>query len=271
MKQISAFLIIGVISSFIFPGLLNARDKYRMEKDIHYHMEAGEYARERCTLDFYYPAEITGFSTVVWFHGGGLEGGSKEIPEVLKNSGLGIIGVNYRLLPKVKVDDCIDDAAAAVAWAFREVASRGGSPDKIFVAGHSAGGYLTNMVVLDKSRLAKYGVDADKIKGAFPFSAQVITHFNVRKQEGIGPLQPRLDETAPLYHIRKVAMPIIILSGDRELELYGRYEEQAYFWRMMRLVGNKDTEILEFDGFDHGQMAIPAHEVMKRYITRIGK
>jgi len=271
MKRISLLLIIGLVSNLSFTGVLFAKDAYKTEKDIPYHQEAGAYARERCTLDFYYPTEIKGFPTVVWFHGGGLEVGGKEIPAALKNSGLGVLGVNYRLLPKVGVDDCIDDAAAAVAWAFREVASRGGDPDKIFVAGHSAGGYLTDMVVLDKSRLAKYGVDADKIKGAFPFSAQVITHFNVRKQEGISPLQPRLDATAPLYHVRKLTMPMIILSGDRELELYGRYEEQAYFWRMMRLVGNEDTEILEFDGFNHGDMAVPAHEVMKRYILRICK
>ena len=245
------------------------RGGYSIEKDIPYHQDAGDYARERCTLDFYYPSELQDFPTIVWFHGGGLEGGNKEIPAGLMDSGLGIIGVNYRLLPKATIQECIDDAAAAVAWAFREVAARGGSPDKIFVGGHSAGGYLTDMVVLDKSWLEKYGIDADRIAGAFPYSAQVIKHYNVRKLDGLGPLEPRLDETAPLYHIRKLPMPMLVLSGDRELELYGRYEEQAYFWRMMKLVGNEDVFLYEFDGYDHGSMPYPAHNVVKRYIRGI--
>ena len=245
------------------------RGEYRIEKDIPYHQDAGDYARERCTLDFYYPSELKDFPTVVWFHGGGLTSGNKEIPEALMNSGLGIIGVNYRLLPNSTIQETIDDAAAAVAWAFREVAARGGSADKIFVAGHSAGGYLIDMIVLDKSWLEKYGVDADRIAGTFPYSAQVITHYNVRKDFGAGPLEPRIDETAPLYHVRKIPMPMLVLSGDRELELYGRYEEQAYFWRMMKLNGNENVFLYEFDGYDHGSMPAPAHAVVKRYIRGI--
>mgnify|MGYP000771428323 CR=1 FL=1 len=49
-----------------------------------------------------------------------MSGGSKFIPEELKNCGLAVIAVNYRLLPKATLSDCIDDAAAAVAWTFSE-------------------------------------------------------------------------------------------------------------------------------------------------------
>ena len=258
-----------------FAGILTAQNKtdglYVVERDIPYHTEAGEYAAERCKLDFYYPVGEKDFPTVVWFHGGGLTGGHKDIPAGLKDSGLGIIAVNYRLLPRATVLECIDDAAAAVAWAFREVASRGGDTTRIFVAGHSAGGYLTDMVVLDKHWLESYGVDADRIAGAFPYSAQKITHFNVRKELGMGPLQPLVDSTAPLCHVRKLPMPMVVLSGDREMEMNGRYEEQAYFWRMMRLNGNENVFLYEFDGYDHGGMPAPAHSVVKRYIRHICK
>jgi len=72
------------------------------------------YALDRYVLDIYLPGTID-FATVVWFHGGGLTSGNKFIPEGLKNQGIAVVAVNYRLYPKVKSPKYIDDAAAAVA------------------------------------------------------------------------------------------------------------------------------------------------------------
>ena len=43
--------------------------------------ETDEYRKERCVLDIYYPDTDKGFATLVWFHGGGLEGGNKKLIE----------------------------------------------------------------------------------------------------------------------------------------------------------------------------------------------
>lgn len=58
---------------------------------------------------------------MVWFHGGGLKTGNKHIPEKLKEKGIAIVIVNYRLNPKVQCPAYIDDAAAAVAWVFKNI------------------------------------------------------------------------------------------------------------------------------------------------------
>ena len=108
-----------------------------------------------------------------------------------------MVGVNYRLYPKVKAPTYIEDAAAAVAWVFKNIASYGGDPDMIFISGHSAGGYLASMVGLDKSYLEKYNIDANKIAGGIPFSGHTMTHFSVREERGIVGTQPRLAEGAP--------------------------------------------------------------------------
>ena len=246
-----------------------ARAQYNQVNDIPYRDAAEGYAQERCKLDVYYPTNETDAPVVVWFHGGGIEGGEKHIDPQLKNCGLVVVAANYRLLPKAPIDDILDDAAAAVAWTYKNIAKYNGSKRKIFVAGHSAGGYLLDMIGLDKRWLAKYGVDADSLAALVPFSGQCVTHYNIRKQQGIPPLQATIDQYAPLTYVRADAPPIIIISGDRELELFGRYEEQAYFWRMLKLVGHKDVTLYEMQGYDHGAMPFPAYKILKDHIKRL--
>ena len=236
---------------FLLCTTIARAQQYQQENDIPYTESADAYAKERCKLDVYYSNDLRDAPVVVWFHGGGIEGGNKHIDPQLKNSGLVVVAANYRLLPKAHIDDILDDAAAAVAWTYKNIEKYGGSKRKIFVAGHSAGGYLLDMIGLDKHWLAQYGVDAAAL---VPFSGQCITHYNIRKQQGISPLQATIDQYAPLTFVRADAPPIVIISGDRELELFGRYEEQAYFWRMLKLVGHKDVTLYEMQGYDHGAM-----------------
>ena len=260
-------------SIFLILALLFCRPlawaQYNQVNDIPYREAAEGYAQERCKLDVYYPTNSQDAPVVVWFHGGGIEGGEKHIDPQLKNSGLVVVAANYRLLPKAPIDDILDDAAAAVAWTYKNIAKYNGSRRKIFVAGHSAGGYLLDIIGLDKRWLAKYGVDADSLAALVPFSGQCITHYNIRKQQGIPPLQATIDQYAPLTYVRPDAPPIVIISGDRELELFGRYEEQAYFWRMLKLVGHKDVTLYEMQGYDHGAMPFPAYKILKDHIRRI--
>lgn len=249
-----------------------AQVRYQTKTDIRYYADAvyknNAYASERCILDVYYPANVNGFATIVWFHGGGLTGGSKFIPEDLKNKGFAVIAVGYRLSPKVKAVTCIEDSAAAVAWVFNSIAKYGGDPTKIFVSGHSAGGYLTLMLGLDKSYLARYSVNPDTIAGLIPLSPQCITHFTVRKERGIPEKQPVVDALAPLYHVRADAPPLLLITGDRELELLGRYEENAYMARMMKLAGHKETRLIELGGYDH-IMDKPAYPLIVKEVQRV--
>jgi hypothetical protein len=104
---------------------------YELRENIPY-VEAEKasdaYRKKRCKLDFYYPKDVKAFPTVVWFHGGGLRAGRKEIPKSLKKKGIGVIAPSYRLFPKAKCPEYIEDAAASVAWAFKNVGRYGGRP-----------------------------------------------------------------------------------------------------------------------------------------------
>lgn len=245
MKKVLFFIIVLSIQVF-------SQVKYSELKDIKYYENSDDsYVIEKCKLDIYYPKDVQGYKTVVWFHGGGLVEGEKEIPERLKNNGFAIIGVGYRLTPKVKGEVCIEDAAAAVAWVYKNITKYGGDTNKIYLSGFSAGGYLTLMLGLDKNWLGKYNIDNDKLAGLIPFSGQCVTHFTIRKEMGIPELTPIIDKFAPLFYVRANTAPILLLTGDRELELLGRYEENAYLLRMLKLSGNKNCVHYEFDGYGH--------------------
>lgn len=246
------------------------RDAYTTIENISYKDTgiSNSYITERCKLDVYSCDTLKNAPVVVWFHGGGLTSGSKYIPDELKDKGLVVVAVNYRLLPRVKIDECLDDCAAAVAWVFANISRYGGSAKRIFLSGHSAGGYITAMLGLDKQWLSYYGVDADSIKALVPFSGQMISHFAYRDMNGIGNLQPLVDKYAPLFHVRSSCPPVILITGDAESELFGRYEENAYMWRMLKLCGHTETYIYKIDGHDHGAMCHPAFHILLQAIDR---
>lgn len=92
----------------------------------------------------------------------------KHFPKEFLEQGYAVIAVNYRLSPRAQNPAYTEDAAEAVAWTFENIEEFGGDKDKIYIAGHSAGGYLCLMLNLDKSYLAKWNIDANSLAGAFP-------------------------------------------------------------------------------------------------------
>lgn len=252
---------------FTAPAFAQDTASYAEKDNVPYRSgEQTDYMKARCRLDVYYPLGAAKAPVIVWFHGGGITGGEKRIPEQLKKQGVIVMAANYRLSPKVSCPAYIEDAAAAVAWAFRNAHRYGGDSTRIYVAGHSAGGYLASMIGLDKQWLAKYHIDANRIAALFPFSGQAITHFTVRKEKGIRDTQPVIDAFAPLYHVRADAPPLYLYTGDREKEMLGRYEENAYLARMMHLAGHRRTYLYELEGYDHGDMPLPAFYLMLKVV-----
>ncbi len=126
------------------------------------------------------------------------------------------------------------------------------------------------MVGLDKRWLGEHGIDANRIAGLIPLAGHTITHFTVRAERGIEGTQPIIDDLAPLYHVRADAPPFLMITGDRELEMLGRYEENAYMMRMMRVAGHPDARIMELDGYGHSPRAA-AYPLIVREVQRIEK
>ena len=76
------------------------------------------------------------------------------------------------------------------------------------------------------------------LKHAYPdvsFTAvydAALSDFKIDVVQNRGAIRKTATLYAPLSFVRSDCPPILIVSGDRNLELYGRYEETAYFWRL---------------------------------------
>ncbi len=266
----AAFIIIAAVSAAAQPQPHD--EGYNFIQNISYTSadETDAYRKERCVLDIYYPETDKGFATLVWFHGGGLEGGNKELLEGFRRQGFAVVSVNYRLFPKCKCPDYIDDAAMAVAWVFDNIAKYGGNNEQIYVSGHSAGGYLTLMVALAKEYMAKYGADADKIAKAYPVSGQTVTHYTIRKERGLPDGIPVIDEYAPMTYAARGGAPMVLISGDRELEMLARYEENVHLQALLKNFGH-DSVLYEMQGFNHVSVLAPAVALITSDIKKLWK
>ena len=80
-----------ILALVILVCCMSANAQYQTVKDIPYVSGGNQYAKERCKLDVYYPTDKKDVPVVVWFHGGGLEGGEKYIDPELMNAGYTVV------------------------------------------------------------------------------------------------------------------------------------------------------------------------------------
>ena len=210
----------------------------------------------KCVLDVRVPILETNFPTVVWLHGGGLTSGGRHfIP--LTDEKIAQVAVDYRLLGKgaKRGEDCIEDAAAAVAWTMKHIAEYGGNANKVFVSGMSAGGYLTMMVGMAPGYLAKHGFKPTDLAGIVPISGQATKHFAVRKFSGDEDPQylPKVDDLAPLAHVGAKIPPILCVCGQPPYEWKCRSEENRLLIASCVALGHKKAKFVELDYCDHAR------------------
>lgn len=233
----------------------------RVIKDISYKddvVSQTPYEQERCKLDLTLPVGAKGFATFVWFYGGGLKNGAKdlrseycaEIRQSLAQAGVAVVTPDYRLSPKVKYPAYVDDAAAAFAWTVKHITEHGGDPRKVFIGGHSAGATLALLVGMDPNRLKPHGLTLGSVAGIAQVSGQVLTHYTIREERG----QPRYaitcDEAAPAFYIRKTLPPILSIYAQNDM--LSRAEENLFFVTTLKAAGHAESYSLRVDDRDHG-------------------
>ncbi|MBO5052263.1 MAG: alpha/beta hydrolase [Clostridia bacterium] len=163
------------------------------------------------------------FPIFVYFHGGGLEAGSRKdcrLPaDYLCAHGVAVALVDYRMYPEAAYPDFLRDGAAAVAWVKKHIGEYGRC-GRIYVGGGSAGAYMSMMLCFDDKYLAPYGIHPTDIAGFVHDGGQPTAHFNVLRERGLDTRRVIVDESAPLYYVglaREYA-PMLFLISDHDME-----------------------------------------------------
>jgi acetyl esterase len=136
----------------------------------------------------YAPAGGGPHPTCVYYHGGGFVAGSIETHDNLcrllcDHAEAVVISVQYRKAPEDPFPAAIKDAHVGAVWAERNAAEYGGDPDRLAVAGDSAGGTLSAVVSLMAAERGRPDIDRQLL--LYPATAYM-QPMESRMQNGTG-------------------------------------------------------------------------------------
>jgi len=165
---------------------------------------------------------------VVFFYGGRWQDGTREeyafVGEHLARAGVVAIQPDYRLYPQVRFPAFVEDATAAVAWARQHAAEFGGDPQRLFIAGHSAGAHIVSLLGTDARYLAAHGMRPRDLGGvigiAGPYDFLPLTADDLIDMFSSDPA--RQAQSQPVNFVDGDEPPFLLLHGDSYLLVWNR-------------------------------------------------
>lgn len=271
----SAFAQVTIFSPFNLPGTVDT-DVAKVGDSIPYADGA------RFKLDVYTPLNLTEPAPVVMFiYGGGWAHGDKFEYEfagrALASRGFVVVIPDYRLYPEVKYPEFLEDGARALKWIQDNIAGYHGDPERLFLAGHSAGAYNAVMLALDTSFAKEFGVTIP-INGVAaisgPYDFYPFEYGAVRNAFGDA---PNPEGTQPVNLITSDTPPMLLMSGTKDPIV--RMQNTQHFAEKLRQQGIWVTEKY-YEGFGHLEPVIalgrlwrwrmPILDDITEFFTRFG-
>lgn len=158
---------------------------------------------------------------------------SSFMAEAFTGLGAAVVSVNYGLAPEASLDDIVAQCRRAIAWTHANAASFGADPKRIFVAGSSAGGHLTGMMLAGGWH-AEHGVPEDVVGGACAlsglFDLEPIRLSEINAWARLDAASAR--RNSPIHHLPDKGCPLIVSYGGNETAEFKRQtDEYAAAWR----------------------------------------
>lgn len=173
----------------------------------------------RNRLDVYTPINLAADApVVVFFYGGSWNSGSRSdygfVGEALAARGIVAVIADYRLYPQVHYQGFLEDSARVMGWTREHIRQYGGDPARLYVMGHSAGGYNAAMVALDPRWLAAVNMEPSMLSGwvglAGPYDFLPIENPDV-KPVFFFPNSP--PDSQPINHVGAQSPPALLIAA----------------------------------------------------------
>jgi arylformamidase len=170
-----------------------------------------------------FPATVPNSPVFVFIHGGYWRALSKDhfgfIAEPLLDAGVAVAMVDYDLCPAVPLATVVEQVAQAIDWIRRQARDINGDPDRLIVAGNSAGAHLAAMML---SRDWNEGGQPSFIQGAVLvtgiYDLAPIPHIQVR--EDVALTLHDIERLSPLRLVPRVKAPVVVAVGGAEPALW---------------------------------------------------
>ncbi len=241
----SIFNRLGSVSSILAPAF----SRTTITRNVAYGPEPWQ------TLDIYLPpsASTRHLPVAVFFYGGRWTTGSKEIyrfaGDAFAKRGYVAVIPDYRKYPQVRFPAFVEDSAKALAWVHDHIADYSGAPDRIFLAGHSAGAHVGALLAADPSYLARLGKDRNAVIRGFAGLAgpYAFTPDEPDLQDMFGPPEryPAMQVTT---FIDGRQPPMLALYGDADTAVK-RYNLERLEGRVREKGGS--VKSIVYPGVDH--------------------
>jgi acetyl esterase/lipase len=274
-RRLIKFLVVAVLLVLLFGGAakmiaadgaksLNLGDRLLGDADGATLQVAGQpYGTgPRNKLNIWVPtgtAKTDKLPVLVWLYGGGWYSGQRDdygfAGRAFAKQGFIVVIPDYRLVPEGHWPDFLQDSAAAVAWTQKHIANYGGDPDRMALAGHSAGAYNSLMLALDPQWLKAAGSDVSAIRGVvslagptdfFPFEK------GGRADVAMGDIRP-VEQTQPIHFVRADAPPLWLGHGTADTVVRVRNSQRLA--AAMHKVGGS-VQLREYDGLSHNDLVM---------------
>jgi acetyl esterase/lipase len=207
-----------------------ASSEYSVSPNIVYKKASGF----SCKLDVIAADHAKARPTLIYIHGGGWVGGSKEetvlgvLPYLAR--GMNVVNVEYRLASVSLAPAAVEDCRCALRWVYAHAKDYGFDLTKLVVSGHSAGGHLSLMTGMLTSSA---GFDNECPGEENLKVAAIVNHYGItdvadllggpnREDYAVmwlGSLPNRVElarSLSPLTYIRKDLPPILTIHGDAD-------------------------------------------------------
>lgn len=187
------------------------------------------------TLDVFPPSNgRAGAPALIYIHGGYWQMSDKDdttyIAPAFLDAGIAFITLNYTLAPDADIDVMVDECRRAVAWVHRNAAEIGVDPERLYIAGHSAGGHLTAMLLATDWAAVDPALPTIPLKGACALSGLYdlepirLTFLN----EVLGLDPEGAARNSPLYLDPLADIPLILSVGELETDEFKRHQTEIF-------------------------------------------